>query len=297
MFKVFNIYLILAVLILPTTVLFSGQAYAKEDAVEDEVVTDDVENDEDSKVETEEEVKEETAPSGKDAEDEEEKTADGIRISPDAETAVLFPDYPDKELPAGKPLHVLVGFNNKGSSEFVVDSIDASFRYPQDYSYHIQNFTGTTFNRVVKPGEEATFRYSFHPHESYGGRPFGLTVMILYKDVDGNQYGSGVFNETVTFKEVDESFDGETFFLYVLLVAVALLVVFGLNYAFSNSKLKKAVTSKPTTEYGTQNGRHDVDYEWLPKETTTDFSKGSPSPRRSPRQRRVKRNAGSSGDE
>ena len=63
-----------------------------------------------------------------------------------------------------------------------METIDASFRYPQDYSYHIQNFTGTSYNRVVRPGEEASFQYAFHPHESYGGRPFGLTVLMLYKD-------------------------------------------------------------------------------------------------------------------
>lgn len=290
MFRILNIYALLAVLILPTTILQQGQVFAQEDPIEDEVTSEDVDAEEESKVETEEEeIREETSPSGKDAEDEEEEKSDGLRPSPDAETAVLFPEYPDKQLPAGKPIYVLVGFSNKGTDDFIVETIDASFRYPQDYSYHIQNFTGTSYNRVVRPGEEASFQYAFHPHESYGGRPFGLTVLMLYKDADGNQYGAGVFNETVTFKEVDDSFDGETFFLYVLLAATALLVILGLNYAFTN-KFKKTVT-KPTMEYGTQNGKHDVDYDWLPKETTTDFSKASP--RRSPRQRRTKRTAGS----
>lgn len=86
------------------------------------------------------------------------------------------------ELPAGKPIHVLVGFNNKGEKDFIIETVDASFRYPQDYSYHIQNFTATMYNRVVQPGQEATFQYAFHPHESYGGRPFGLTVLMMYKD-------------------------------------------------------------------------------------------------------------------
>lgn len=302
MLRILNIYIILAALILPTTVLLKGQVYAQEeDPIEDETVTEDLNeatsddvNDEDSKVESEEEVKdEETSPTGKDAEDDEEEKAEGLRTSPDAETNVLFPQYPDKQLPAGKPIYVLVGFTNKGSDDFLVETIDASFRYPQDYSYHIQNFTGTSYNRVVKPGEEASFQYAFHPHESYGGRPFGLTVLMLYKDADGNQFGAGVFNETITFKELDESFDGETFFLYVLLAAVAVLVILGLNYFFTN-KFKRS-SSKPKTEYGTQNGKHDVDYDWLPKETTTDFSKASP--RRSPRQRRVKRSSGASGEE
>ena len=106
----------------------------------------------------------------------------------------------------------------------------------------------------------------------------------------GNQFGSGVFNETITFKELEETFDGETFFLYVLLAAIGLLVIFGCNYALSHSKLKKIVP-KATPEVGTQNAKNNVDYDWLPKETTTEFSKASP--RQSPRQRKVKRNAGS----
>jgi translocon-associated protein subunit alpha len=283
MFRYISLPFLLAVLLLPTSLVFVGKVAAQEDPVEDEVVTEDAD---DSKVEAEEEPVEETAPSGKDAEEEEEKVG-GIKVTSDAVTSVLFPDYPEKDLPAGKPLYVLVGLQNKGEKDFIVETIDASFRYPQDYSYFIQNFTAISYNSVVSPGDEATFRYSFFPHESYGGRPFGLTVLMFFKDSDGNQYGAGVFNETVTLKEIDESFDGETFFLYVLLAAIAILVIFGLNYVISN-KFKRASSSKPT-EVGTQND-NDVDYDWLPKETTTDFK---PSPRRqSPRQRRVKRSTG-----
>ena len=85
-------------------------------------------------------------------------------------------------MPAGKPLHILVGLKNNGNKEFIVQTLDASFRYPQDYNYFIQNFTAISYNSVVAPGEEGTFRYSFFPHESYGGRPFGLTVLMFFKD-------------------------------------------------------------------------------------------------------------------
>lgn len=36
-------------------------------------------------------------------------------------------------------VRLLVGFHNNGTSDFLVDTIDASLRYPQDFSYHIQN--------------------------------------------------------------------------------------------------------------------------------------------------------------
>lgn len=285
MFRYLSLPLLLAVLLLPPCLVSVGKVAAQEDPVEDEVVS---EESEDSKVETEEEPTEETSPTGKDVEEEEEKVG-GIQMTSDAVTSVLFPEYPEKDLPAGKPLNALIGLHNKGDKDFIVETIDASFRYPQDYSYFIQNFTAISYNIVVQPGHEATFRYSFYPHESYGGRPFGLTLLMLFKDSDGNQFGAGVFNETITLKELDETFDGETFFLYVLLAAIALLVIFGLNYVVTN-KFKRS-SGKQQTEVGTQNDKNDVDYDWLPKETTTDFK---PSPRRqSPRQRRVKRSTGS----
>jgi len=294
MFKFFTISLLLGVCIFLLTSSAISQVRAQDDpVVEDEVdESSEAEGDDiDSKVESEPDATEpeETATTGKDAPDDEDESS-SIRSSPGAVTTVLFPDYPDKSLPAGKVIYVVVGLHNKGDDDFIVETIDASFRYPQDYSYFIQNFTGNQYNRVVQPGSEASFLYAFHPHESYGGRPFGLTVMMAYKDGMGNQFGSGVFNETITFKELEETFDGETFFLYVLLAAIGLLVIFGCNYALSHSKLKKIVP-KAAPEVGTQNAKNNVDYDWLPKETTTEFSKASP--RQSPRQRKVKRNAGS----
>ena len=290
MFRFLTLSLLLGACVFLMSSSTIRQVSAQEDPVEEEENSEP--EDVDSKVESEPDgtEQEETAPTGKDAPDEEEDLT-GIRPSPNAVTTVLFPEFPEKNLPAGKPIYVIVGIQNKGENDFIIDSIDASFRYPQDYSYFIQNFTGSQYNRVVQPSFEASFLYAFHPHESYGGRPFGLTVMMMYKDADGNQFGNGVFNETITFKELEESFDGETFFLYVLLAAIGLLVIFGCNYALSHSKLKKIVP-KCLPEVGTQNSRNNVDYDWLPKETTTEFSK--PSPRQSPRQRKVKRNTGSS---
>ena len=43
------------------------------------------------------------------------------------------------DFPAGDMVKFLVGFTNKGDKDFVVETMDASFRYPQDYSFYIQN--------------------------------------------------------------------------------------------------------------------------------------------------------------
>ena len=95
-------------------------------------------------------------------------------------------------------------------------------------------FTTRALNRLVKPGEQATFDYAFKPHENLGGRPFGIVVALYYKDAEGKDWMDSVFNETVTFKEHDEGFDGETFFLYVFVAAMAILIIMGAQYILSS---------------------------------------------------------------
>lgn len=43
------------------------------------------------------------------------------------------------EFPANEIVRFLVGFTNKGSQQFTVQSLEASFRYPQDFQFYIQN--------------------------------------------------------------------------------------------------------------------------------------------------------------
>lgn len=86
------------------------------------------------------------------------------------------------DFPANNIVKFLVGFTNKGTEDFIVESLDASFRYPQDYQFYIQNFTALSLNTVVPPQRQATFEYSFIPAEPMGGRPFGLVINLNYRD-------------------------------------------------------------------------------------------------------------------
>ena len=86
------------------------------------------------------------------------------------------------ELIAGKLTRLLVGARNTGSQSFVVESIDASFRYPQDFSYYIQNFTSLRSQKTVESGWESTFEYLFMPSETFNGRPMGLVVLLNYRN-------------------------------------------------------------------------------------------------------------------
>ncbi|XP_067635295.1 translocon-associated protein subunit alpha [Eurosta solidaginis] len=239
-------------------------AYA-EDSIEDDLV--DVEG-------------EDGAVTGEDAEPEED-TDSTTTTSPYADTYLLFtkPLYTagqQLDLPGGKPVEFLIGFTNKGNSEFFIETVEASFRYPMDFNYHIQNFSAVAYNREVKPGFEATVAYSFMPSDTFAGRPFGLNIALNYRDEIGAQFSEAVFNETVMISEIDEGLDGETFFLYVLLAGiVVLLLVIGQQYLLGSSGKRKRAASKKTIETGTANDSN-IEYEWLPQETLRALQQSSP---------------------
>lgn len=173
-------------------------------------------------------------------------------------------------------MEFLVGFNNKGENEFVIDSVEASFRYPMDFNYYIQNFSAIPYNREVKSGHEATVSYSFMPSETFAGRPFGLNIALNYRDSNGAQFSEAVFNETVQIIEIDEGLDGETFFLYITLAGiVVLLLVLGQQFLVGSvGKRKRTAAPRKQIETGTANNSN-VDYDWLPAETLRQLRKSS----------------------
>lgn len=269
---------------------------AQEDEAEGEEADEGVVEDEDggSEVENEEE--------GDDAAEAEAES--NKNVHKDAETMLLFTkpsivhtfDSGSVELPAGKVVEFLVGFNNKADADgiesppdFVVETLDASFRYPMDFSFHIQNFSAIAYHKTVKPGQEATVAYSFIPADAFAGRSIGLTINLNYRDSEGNFYFDPVFNETVQIVEFDEGFDTEVFFMYVFIAAGAILLLF-LAFSFLSSRKGSKKPAKKVVETGTAND--DVDYEWIPRSAL----RTPGSNKTSPRQRKGNRNAGSDTD-
>ncbi|KAG7165926.1 Translocon-associated protein subunit alpha-like [Homarus americanus] len=235
------------------------KAWAQEDEVEGE--EDDLTDDDEVNVDDGTGAEIETAEGGEEEEEEEEEaTAKG---SPDADTNYLL-------------------------ANFVLDAIDASFRYPMDFNFYIQNFTAIPYNRAVKPRQEATVMYSFYPAEAFAARPLGLTVNLAYHDADGNSFLEAVFNQTVSIVELDEGMDGETFFLYLFMLAFSVLLLVAGHHFLSSFGRKKG-SKKAVVEVGTGK-RDDVDYDWLPKEVLNEIKK---TPRQSPRQRKANRDASS----
>jgi len=220
---------------------------------------------------------------------EDEPTDLNSLASPFVKTNILFVQPESSDLPAGRLVKLLVSFQNNGTSSFIVDSIDGSFRYPQDFSYFIQNFSTFEFNKVIESEREATFDYLFTPSETFSSRQFGLTINLRYRDLEGKQFVNAIFNDTINVVEPEEGLDGETFFLYVFLAAIIMLVSFGLYQFMSVFKKKGRPSSKSYASNtsklpnGTQNSS-DIDFEWIPKE----HLQTNKSPKVSPRQRKPK---------
>jgi len=285
----FHKLLLVVLLVVPITVILHQNGLSKSMyAMADDMI-------EETETLEEEGTVEDVLKTGEDVE-EEDSLSVALKPSSDIDSFFLFtkPSQTSLELPAGNEVHFLVGFANKGTKDYVVDSMDASFRYAQDFSFHLQNFTAIAYNRVVKPKQEVTLAYQFFVSEAYSARPYGFTVNLFYRDVDGNQYMNAVFNETVSIIELDEGLDGETFFLYIFLAAVMVLVAVAGQQFFVSFSKKHISSAKQKPEMGTSNP-NDVDYDWLPEETLNNFNK-SPKVRQSPRQRRVKRGTGSADD-
>jgi len=217
-----------------------------------------------------------------------EETAEDPNIvaaSPFVRTKVLFIQPETSELQAGRLVKLLVGFHNNGTTPFLVDGIDGSFRYPQDFSYFIQNFTAFEYRKVVESDREATFEYLFTPSETFASRQFGLTINLRYRNTDGKPFINTVFNETVNIVEPDEGLDGETFLLYVFLAAILVLLAIAAQQFFNvfRKKSRSSKSASKNVSNGTTTSTGDIDLEWIPKE----HLQTNKSPKVSPRQRRA----------
>lgn len=272
-------YSIFLLLFISSIILCADRVYSQEDENIDDIV--DVEG-EDNSVITDEDPEEEPT-----------------TASSDADTTILFtrPIYnglSTLELPAGNLVELLIGFTNKGESDFVLESLDASFRYAMDFNFYIQNFSTVTYNKIVKPKQEATLAYSFIPSENLAGRPFSFNINLNYKDSNGINFSDAVYNETVQIVELDDGLDGETVFLYVFLAACVILTLVGGQQLLSSfgRKSRSSTSRKIPMEMGTSNPNN-VDYDWIPKDTLNRLNKSPRTPKQSPRQRKAKRTGGS----
>lgn len=49
----------------------------------------------------------------------------------------------------------------------------------------------------------------------------------------GNEFRSDVYNDTISIVELEEGFDGETFFMYVFMISGLCLLMFVAHYVYT----------------------------------------------------------------
>ncbi|XP_061778546.1 translocon-associated protein subunit alpha-like isoform X2 [Nerophis ophidion] len=252
---------LLLLLAFPCGLLSVSPVSAESDSAEDidpDASVDEEEEEDEEEILVEEDQVQSTEGDGEDDAEADDKT---VTSHPDADTTIVFTT--GEEFFANEIVKFLVGFTNKGGQEFNVQSLEASFRYPQDFQFYIQNFTALPLDTVVHPAAQATFEYSFIPAQPMAGRPFGLVILLNYLDAEGTVFQTAIYNQTVTITEREEGLDGETVFLYIFLAGLLVLMLFGM-YQVLESRTKRRMPVK--IEKGTT-GMNDVDISWIPQET------------------------------
>ncbi|TMS18925.1 Translocon-associated protein subunit alpha [Larimichthys crocea] len=268
--------LLLFLLAFPCGLMSIGHVSADSDSAEDIAEDADAAVDEEEDDEEEVLVEEDQIQPTEGEEDDTEESADKLLTShPDADTTIIF--MTGEEFPANEIVRFLVGFTNKGSQAFTVQSLEASFPLPPGLP--VLHPEPLPLNTVVQPQAQASFEYSFIPAQPMAGRPFGLVILLNYLDTEGSVFQTAIYNQTVTITELEEGLDGETMFMYIFLVGLVALMLFGM-YQVLETRTKKRLPVK--IEKGT-GGMSDVDISWIPQETLNVMNKASP--KASPRKR------------
>jgi len=190
--------------------------------------------------------------------------------SPDARTAVVFPQNPTLDFTPGEIVELVLGFSNKGERLFNITHITASLRYLQDWKYYIQNFTKLTYGIGVLPEQEGSFLYTFRPDPLIEPRQFGMQVNVFYHDSANENFTSVLFNGTINIVEPNESFDTQTVFTYVGLLAVVGLI--GFIVLKSLGTFEKKIRGRKS-DYSTPKVANQLDNDWLEGTSASSFTK------------------------
>jgi translocon-associated protein subunit alpha len=123
------------------------------------------------------------------------------------------------------------------------------------------------------------------PSETFNGRPMGLVVLLNYRNNEGKHFQNVVFNQTINLTDADEGFDGETFFLYIFLGAIVVILAF-LAYQYLLSNRVKRIAGKQGSQnvLGNQQTKGSYDPDWIPKHHLSQ----NRSPKKSPNQRKTR---------
>eukprot|EP00124_Ichthyophonus_hoferi_P002909 Ihof_evm5s222 gene=Ihof_evmTU5s222 len=217
-------------LLLLAAASIAGLVNAQEDIVIDKVNGEPIEESQDSTADAEEVVTfEEGVYAG-----------DSLRKNPDLEHHLVFTKTGNStEFIAGELQYILTGFRNTGKSDLMIESIEASIRYPQQWDFRLINFTTIGYGKKIAPGEVLSLDYTFKPHESFENREYGLTVLVNYADMkSGVHFRHAIFNGTANFYESQTYAELHNAALLIFAVLTVIVFTLGVRNAMTPKNIK-----------------------------------------------------------
>merc|ERR1719502_383821 len=123
----------------------------------------------------------------------------------DVEVTTYLPDHSDNKLPIGEVVTVHAQIANNGDAALNISMIMGSLNSPQDFNFHLQNFSIKGYGVVVQPGEELTLDYQFILHPALMPEDYQMAHTVFYSD-GKLPYSNTFFNQTIeSYTTIDEN--------------------------------------------------------------------------------------------
>lgn len=175
-------------------------------------------------------------------------------------TNYALPEHPQKQFPAGDVIPIIMGFHNAAATNYTVTAIMGSLNQLNFFNMYIQNFTMQRYGIIIPPNNEVTLEYRFRPDPALASMEFFIAFTVFYEDFNRQQYSSTFFNETVDITEPEKLFDTEGLFMYIMILVLLALAVFGLLRWLGNLSVFKKVAA---TEKSRTSAKSDTGDDWL----------------------------------
>jgi len=167
----------------------------------------------------------------------------------DVAVTAYFPEHPDRKIPIGQPVDLIVGLHNKGGVDFNITMMTAQLRSKYDWSFLVRNFSVSHVGQMLPAGSQISHTYRFITDNRLDPVDVILTGYALYNNTFGNDFESVFYNNTISLVDTSSGFDLTTILTYLMIVGALAGVVFGV-VKLAGGKKKRGSSGAASSEQG-----------------------------------------------
>lgn len=207
---------------------------------------------------------------GAESEDTVYQAPDTVQISGE------LPDNPFNQIINGQKNTVKLNFNNKGESNYTIETILGQLVNKDNPSEVYRNLTAYRYSVAAPSMNDVDVLYKFYAE--FPPQELELHIYVFFADEDGKKFRGIGYNETVTVTNPDVSiFDLQLIFMYLILIGF----FGGIGYLifqtfFGGVKTKKGKKRIIKTEDNTSESSDKIDESWLPEQHLKSQTRSSP---------------------